>query len=210
MTLRPEHPGVPSHTWAADRPSMNGAELSLRIDQAEACGPFRSGTVLWPPHAKSRACRACRGLNARSADPLIIALGGDAAARAPGGSFTYVGRRSSFNEWSGAFRSALIRRWLAAPSVQERCSGLRTRVPRSSRLRSNPRPRIRGSPRSVVTLRPEHPGVPSHTWAADRSSMNGAELSLRIDQAEACCPLRSGTVLWPPHASPALVARAVA
>ena len=104
---------------------MNGAELSLRVDQAVACGPLRSGTVLWPPHAKSRAYRDCgqgRGRRIRGSP-----LGGDAAAGAPWRSFTCVGRRSS--------------------------------------------------------------------------SMNGAELSLRVDQAEACGPLRSGTVLWPPHAT---------
>src|SRR6188768_4281589 len=35
--------------------SMNGAELPLRIDSEEPYGPLRSGTVLWPTHAWSRA-----------------------------------------------------------------------------------------------------------------------------------------------------------
>ena len=31
---------------------MNGAELPLRLDSEEPCGPLRSGTVLWPPRAR--------------------------------------------------------------------------------------------------------------------------------------------------------------
>jgi len=70
VTLRPKHPGVPSHPWGGAKPAL-GAQVVFNEWSGAAAPPLwqrrlgpsrrptRSGTVLWPPHA--RFARPARG-----------------------------------------------------------------------------------------------------------------------------------------------------